>query len=76
VEVVVVEVAVVEVAVGEVVEAVSGGIGTTSSGSWYWHCSSVGGSLNLTNIILFSYYFHNIHVVSILEVNGSCKNNC
>jgi len=43
---VVVEVAVVEVAVGEVVEAVSGGIG--SSGSWYWHCSSVGGSLILS----------------------------
>ena len=48
VEVVVVEVAVVEVAVGEVVEAVIGGIGTTSSGSWYWHCSSVGGSLILS----------------------------
>ena len=43
------EVVVVEVAVVEVVEAVSGGIGTTSSGSWYWHCSSVGGSGGATD---------------------------
>ena len=48
-EVVVVEVAVVEVAVGEVVEAVSGGIGTTSSGSWYWYVGGSGGATDSFN---------------------------